>query len=172
MKCNVIFIWKSHLHVYVCVLKLVCMCAHLSQGCSRNSFIPITMWVRIRWWWLVWRRLPWKSLSPFSKDYPRWRRTLDNACGGTEGLAVSLIRNMEGGRWAICRKKWTHFSPGPRTGTLLSGCRDFKAKSCAGRVSALFGLLGEPFTDKTCWKLGPTFLCVLCAEYISASEWT
>lgn len=115
-----------------CVCVYVCVCAHLSRGCYRNSFIPITMRVRIRWWWLVWRRLPWKSLSPFSKDYPRWHRTLDNACGGTEGLAVSLIRNIEGGRWAICRKKWTHFSPGPRTGTLLSGCRDFKAKSCAG----------------------------------------
>lgn len=80
------------------------MCACLSRGCSRYSFIPITMWVRIRWWWLVWRRLPWKSLSPFSMDYPRWHRTLNNACGGTEGLAVSLIRNMEGGRWAICWK--------------------------------------------------------------------
>lgn len=156
------------------------MCApRLSRGCSRNSFIPITMWVRIRWWWLVWRRLPWKSLSPFSKDYPRWRRTLDNACGGTEGLAVSLIRNMEGGRWAICWKKWTHFSPGPHTGTLLSGCRDFKAKNCAGiGILALFGLLGELFTDRTCWKLGPTFLWVLfqtpqlCAEYKSMSEWT
>ncbi len=139
--------------VYVCALE---------PDCSRNSFIPITMWVRIRWWWLVWRRLP---LSPFSKDYPRWRRTLNNACGGTEGLAVSLIRNMEGGRWAICWKNEHILVPVP-TQTLC--CQDAgTSKRRAVRVSGLqlclvclesclqtehAGSSGRPFCG-SCFKL-------------------
>lgn len=109
---------------------------------SRNSFIPITVWVWIRWCWLVWRSLPWKSLSPFSEDYPRCRGTLYNACGGSEGPAISLIRNMVGvgggGSPGYQQKNETHFSCGANTDNPLSQCGDFKQKRHAGKVSATF----------------------------------